>query len=179
MPEYTRRTAIAIASGSVAAAPLVLLGEAEAAATPGDVHVGRVVSEGGGGSLVVDRTGGGQCTLVAEASAYITRGVGGVQSSLAAFRPGEEIVWRGEIEDDRCVASEVQSLYRGLRCTFQGMESEGRARTSHGVLDVRGDVPAVDQVKALHPGDRVRGQVWVDPERQAPVLVVVEADARA
>jgi hypothetical protein len=177
MPKYTRRTALSLATGSLAGASLAALGHSEAAvAADGDVFVGRVVSKPEPGALLVAVTGGGQCTVAAPGSAYITRGVSGVQASLDAFYPGEEIVCRGSVVDGRCEAIEVQSLYREFSATFRGMESGGRVQTSRGVLEVAGDVPAVDQVRSLRPGDSVRAQVWLDPERSRPLLVALSAD---
>jgi hypothetical protein len=175
MPEYTRRAAISAAAG----ASLAALGGAELAAADGardGLHVGRVVSKPRPGALLVAITGGGECTVTAAASAYITRGVSGVQGSLEAFQPGEEVVWRGGIAGGLSQATEVQSLYREVHGTFTGIEADGRVRTSQGVLDVDGQVPAVEQVQSLQPGDSVHAEVWIDPQRQRPVLVVVNAD---
>ena len=176
MTAFTRRRAISVATGSLAVAALGGPEIARGDASSDGLHVGRIVSKVRPDTLLVAVTGGGQCAVTAAGSAYITRGVSGVQATLEAFQPGEEIVWRGEVAGGRCQATEVQSLYRELRGTFTGVGADGSVRTSQGVLDVEGEVPAVEQVRRLRPGASVHAEVWIDPRRGRPVLVAVNAD---
>ena len=175
MTEFTRRGALAAATTSAAAVSLGVpaLARSDGSGDP-SLHTGTVVAKPGPNELSVAISGQPEVVVSAERDAYITRGAAGVQADLSAFRPGDAIVFRGSLTDGRCRASEVQSLYRGLRTRYTGRSPEGdKVRTEHGSLRIAEGTSAREQVSRLKPQDVIEAEVWLDPDGSEPVLMAV------
>jgi hypothetical protein len=180
----TRRHLLAKSATVSFAAVLVGSSVAEGESTSGvdtsGLRAGRIARVTSPWSATFVAPAGGPTQIVLAGDAKVSRGTFGEVGDLAAFVPGDEIVVVGEEVGSRFVASEVQSLYHGVSGeVLRDSPRSGILQTSAGPLYFSKEVRERCGVGRLARGDRFTAEVWKDPKRRRPAVMMFRVESAA
>ena len=155
-------------------------GESTSGVDTSGLRAGRIARVTSPRSATFVAPAGGPTQIVLTGDAKVSRGTSGEVGDLAAFLPGDEIVVIGEEVGSRFVASQVQSLYHGLSGeVVRDSPRSGIVHTSAGPLSFSKKVRARCGIGRLARGDRFTAEVWNDPKRRRPAVMMFRLESSA